>query len=165
MTEADFYLIYEEYSDAIFRHALFRVSNRETAKDLTQETFIKTWQAVEKGQDIENIKAFLYKVASNLIIDHYRKRKEISLDFLKDSGLDFVKESEHNIDFMDLNRVLAALNKLPEKYRQAVEMRYIEDMQPKEIAALLGKSENSVSVQIHRGVEQLKKYLGSEENE
>ncbi len=159
MTDIEFQQIYTEYSDAIFRYCFFRVSNREVAKDLTQEVFIRTWQSLEKGKQIENIKAFLYKVAGNIVIDYYRKHKEVSLDDLKEKGVDFVKEDRAAIDFMDTQRVLKELHRLPEKYRQPVELRYIEDMSPGQIAEVLGGSENSISVKIHRGVEMLKKHF------
>ena len=56
---------YEEFSDAIFRYALFQTSNKETALDIAQDTFTKTWQYLQKGEEIENIRAFLYRVARN----------------------------------------------------------------------------------------------------
>ncbi len=158
---SEFLKAYEELSDAIFRHCFFRVSDRDVATDMTQDTFVKTWQAIEKGQQIENLRAFLYKVASNLVIDYYRKKKEISLDMLKEKGFDPVKEGKEPMDFMDLKLALKELDRLPEKYRQAVTMRYIEDMSVGEIADILGESENVVSVHIHRGLKELKKNVQS----
>ena len=74
--------------DAIFRHCYFRVFDRERARDLVQETFLKTWEYLTRGHDIENIRAFLYRVATNLIIDDSRRKKEISLEQLSESGFD-----------------------------------------------------------------------------
>ncbi|MHB8871395.1 MAG: RNA polymerase sigma factor [Candidatus Doudnabacteria bacterium] len=163
MNELDFEKTYNEFADSIFRHCFFRVSNREVAKDLTQETFVRTWQALEKGKEIENIKAFLYKVATNLIIDYYRKHKEVSLDSLQEKGVDFVKEGRQAPDFMDLQVVLKEVHSLPEKYRQVLMMRYLEDLSVIEIADVIGASENTVSVQIHRGIQMLKKNLNVEQ--
>ena len=70
---------YDELSDAIFRHCWFRIGDRERAKDLMQETFTKSWQYISRGEKVDNLKAFLYRVANNLIIDEYRKKKELSL--------------------------------------------------------------------------------------
>ncbi len=163
MKDTDFEKIYNEYADHIFRYCFFRVSNREVAKDLTQETFIRTWNSLEKGKQIENIKAFLYRVATNLVIDYYRKHKEVSLDLLKENGFDFVKEGEETIDFMELQWVLKEMRQLPEKYQKVLTLRYIEDASPGDIAKTVGISENSASVLLHRGVKMLKKKLNLEE--
>ncbi|TSC65283.1 MAG: RNA polymerase sigma-70 factor, ECF subfamily [Candidatus Doudnabacteria bacterium Gr01-1014_77] len=163
MNELDFEKTYNEFADSIFRHCFFRVSSREVAKDLTQETFVRTWQALEKGKEIENMKAFLYKVATNLIIDYYRKHKEVSLDSLQEKGVDFVKEGRQEVDFMDLQAVLKEVHSLPEKYKQVLMMRYIEDLSVIEIADVIGASENTISVQLHRGIQMLKKNLNVEE--
>jgi len=67
--EKQFIDAYDKYSEAIFRHCYYRVFDRERAKDFVQETFCKTWKYIVDGNDIENIRAFLYKTANNLIID------------------------------------------------------------------------------------------------
>ena len=65
--EQEFLDAYKQYADSIYRHCYFRVYNKELAEDLTQETFIKTWKYIAQGKEIKNIKAFLYRVAVNLI--------------------------------------------------------------------------------------------------
>ncbi len=162
MTEQEFLQAYDQFADAIFRHCFFRVSDRDLAKDMTQDTFIRTWQAIQKGQQIQNIKAFLYKVAGNLVIDYYRKKKELSLDDLQEKGFDPVKESKQSVDFIDLQLALTELQKLPEKYRQALSLRYVEEFSVAEIAEILGESENVVSVHIHRGIKELRKNLNEQ---
>ena len=74
-----FFEAYEAYADAIFRHCYFRLNDRELAKDMMQEAFTRTWEYVQNGNNPTNIRAFIYRVASNLIIDHYRKKKSYSL--------------------------------------------------------------------------------------
>src|SRR3989344_3440161 len=75
---------YQTHADAIYRHCYFRVHNKELAQDLTQETFIKTWKYIIEGKEIKNLKAFLYKVAINLIIDDSRKKKAVVFDSVKE---------------------------------------------------------------------------------
>ena len=93
---------YDELSDAIFRHCWFRIGDRERAKDLMQETFTKSWQYISRGEKVDNLKAFLYRVANNLIIDEYRKKKELSLDNLMvegfEPGFDDRRKNEQEID-------------------------------------------------------------------
>lgn len=159
---------YEEHADVLFRHCYFRVSNRERALELTQDAFMKTWDAVVKGTEIQNYRAFLFRVLNNLIIDEYRKKKSTSLDALLEE--ETVNEGhfedlrtgglEEEVDRIDLSfkseELEKALLQLPDTYRRVVVMRYIDELQPKEIADVLGESENVISVRIHRGIKKLR---------
>jgi DNA-directed RNA polymerase specialized sigma24 family protein len=71
----EFIALYDEMADQLFRHCFFKLSNRELALDLVQETFSRTWEYISSGKEVNNIKGFLFKVANNLIIDEYRKKK------------------------------------------------------------------------------------------
>lgn len=161
-TEKVFMESYEDFSDAIFRYALFQTSNHQVALDIAQDTFIKTWQYLQKGEDIENIKAFLYRVAKNLIIDYRRKKKSYSLDEMTEYGVDFETEKdlleEKELEF-ERQRVLKTIEDVDEKYREILILRYVEEMSIKEIGEVMDKSQNHVSVMIHRGVDKLKKLL------
>ena len=153
---------YEEFSDAIFRYALFQTSNKETALDIAQDTFTKNWQYLQKGEEIENIRAFLYRVARNLIIDYRRKKKTSSLDEIMETGKDFKNEIdpiEEKQEEFDKKHVLKTIEKVDEKYKAILIMRYVEEMSIKEIGETLEKSENHISVMIHRGIDKLKKIL------
>ncbi|MDP3962934.1 MAG: RNA polymerase sigma factor [bacterium] len=159
--EQQFLQAYDAYGDAIFRHCYFRVFRRDRAKELSQEVFIRVWEYLSAGKKIENIRAFLYRVANNLIIDESRKRKEWSLDALQEEGFDPkspVDPSRRNA-ILEGKFALEKIEHLDAKYREVVIMRYIDDLQPKEIAQILGESENVVSVRIHRGVKQLREII------
>ena len=84
--EQKFLEAYEAYADDLFRHAYFRVHDRERAKDLVQETFTKTWMTLSEGATIDNLRAFFYRVLTNAIIDESRKKKAVSLDTLLEEG-------------------------------------------------------------------------------
>lgn len=158
----DFIDFYNVLSDAIFRHVYFRVFDRERAKELTQETFMRTWQYIAAGKEIKNHKAFLYKVANNLIIDESRKKKSLSLDELKESGFDpGFEEREHIQNSLDAESAKIVIKTLAEKYRDVVMMRYVDGFSPKEIARMIGETENVVSVRIHRGLKQLNKIFAN----
>ncbi len=161
-TEKVFMESYEEFSDAIFRYALFQTSNKQVALDISQDTFIKTWQYLQKGEEVENIRAFLYRVAKNLIIDYRRKKKSYSLDEMTEYGLDFQIEEdllEKKEEEFERDRVLKTIQDVDDKYREILILRYVEEMSIKEIGEVMDKSQNHVSVMIHRGVEKLKKLL------
>ena len=73
--DKEFLAAYDEYSDALFRHCMIRVRDRDVAKDIVQETFSRTWLYLSEGKKVEYIRAFLYRVANNLIVDGARKKK------------------------------------------------------------------------------------------
>ncbi len=164
--EQAFLEAFDAHADALFRHASFRLSNRERAADLTQETFLKAWEYARTGGEIRHHKSFLYRILNNLIIDEYRKAKEESLDILTENnpveasellavGSRNEKEGQLNDELL-VEKIRTVIPQLPEALREAVTLRYIDDLSPKEIAALLEISENVVSVRIHRGVAKLR---------
>lgn len=157
--EQEFNKTYEQFADAIFRHCVFRVSDREKAKDLTQLSFVRLWEYMAQGKEIDNMRAFLYRIANNLVIDEYRKRKEVSLDQMCDEeGFDIGTESMRDIETKDEHtQALALLECLPDKYREALVMRHVDGLSVKDIAHLTHETENVISVRIHRAIEKLQK--------
>ena len=157
--EQQFLESYDLYADALFRFAYFQVSDNEVAKDIVQDIFTETWKYLVGGGEIENMRAFLYRTARNRIIDHYRKHKSQSLDAILESGPDFSDERVAEISEAETeaSHILRLLERVEKKYREPVLLRYMEGMGVKEIALVLGETENNISVLIHRGIEQLKK--------
>jgi RNA polymerase sigma-70 factor (ECF subfamily) len=150
---------YDLYADSIFRFAYFQVSDKEIAKDITQDVFMETWKYLVSGGEIENMRAFLYRTTRNRIIDHYRKHTSQSLDAIQEGGMDFKDERSGEVSEaqMEALHMLRLLEQVDEKYREPVLLRYMEGLGIKEIAEISGESENNTSVLIHRGIEQLKK--------
>lgn len=160
----EFLLAYENYSDAIFRHCFFRIFNREEAVDIAQESFIRTWEYIAKGNEVQNIRAFLYRVANNLIIDRSRKKKALSLDELQEYGFDPGKDESATLNHtVEGREALEMLTELDKKYQDVIVMRFIDDLSPKEIAEILNESENAVSVRIHRGLKKAREVMDSKE--
>lgn len=159
--EQYFLELYQEYSDAIFRFCFFRChGQREKALDITQETFVKTWDYLRSGKSIIQPKPFLYKVAKNLIINDGLKKKESSLDFLQNEGFDLghdEKETWHLI--IEGKRILGRLREIDEDYQEVIILRYIQDLSVKDIAAITGESENVISVRLHRGLKKLRELM------
>jgi RNA polymerase sigma-70 factor (ECF subfamily) len=166
--EEQFLAAYQSHSDALFRHAYFRLSDRERALDLTQDAFIKAWDYVRGGGNIENAKAFLFRILNNLIIDEYRRSKSESLDKKLEDNPAFeaayaegsLWEVEEGADeAMLIEKVHGAIAELSDEYRSVVTMRYVDGFSPKEIARMTGATENAVSVRLHRAVAKLKAVL------
>jgi RNA polymerase sigma-70 factor (ECF subfamily) len=162
--EERFLKAFEEYNDALFRHASMRISNREKAIDAVHDTFTKVWSYVRSGHQIDSYRSFLYKVLNNLIIDEYRKQKEASLDAILDTeGVDegiFPELSESTVEALaatiDGRKAFELIKELPDAYREVLILRFVDELGPREIAELIEESENVVSVRIHRGLKLLR---------
>jgi RNA polymerase sigma-70 factor (ECF subfamily) len=159
--EENYLAAYDEYSDALFRHVMLRVRDREAAIDLVQETFSRAWLYLSQGKEIEYMRAFLYRVANNLIVDGSRKKKSSSLDkLMEEDGFEVRDEmAKDPAEVPQAREAMAMLTSLEEIYRTAITMRFIDELTPKEIAQKLGVSENVVSVRIHRGIARLTKMM------
>ncbi len=164
--QKQFIEVYERESDTLFRFCLLRVSDREKALDITQESFAKLWNSFLLEKEVENPKALVFTIARNLIIDWYRKKKSLSLESLS-SGED---EREFDIGddkatlaiehFAEVRHVLELLNQLPVEYREVVYLRFVEGLNPRDIALVLEITPNVVSVRITRGLAALRELLG-----
>jgi RNA polymerase sigma-70 factor (ECF subfamily) len=156
--ETEFLAAFDEHSDALFRHCFIRVRDRELAKDIVQETFTRTWDYLGKGKKVEHLRAFLYRVANNLIVDSSRRKRSTSLDTMIDEdGFEVADENTVNpADIPDARLAMKLLATLDEMYRSVIVLRFIDGLTPKEIAQTLGVTENVVSVRIYRGIEKLK---------
>ncbi|OHB24818.1 MAG: hypothetical protein A2542_03015 [Parcubacteria group bacterium RIFOXYD2_FULL_52_8] len=158
--QQEFLSAYEQFADAIFRHGYFRTSDRERARDVTQETFTRTWEYLAKGGEIKSMKAFLYRIANNLIVDDFRKKKSHSLDELQEEGLDPVDTSVGSREAaLDAKAAVAVLDQLDPSYRDVITLRYVDDLSPREIAEVLHQTENAVSVRLHRGLRKAREIL------
>lgn len=168
-TEEAFLAVFREHYDGLFRHAFFRVSSREKALDLTQDTFIKAWDYLRGGGEVRQFKGFLYRIMHNLIIDEYRRKKAESLDGMSDERRAHIDadmaeggvwETEEHIDEEALVvKVREQLTNLSPEYCSVVTMRYIDGFSPKEISQMTGETENTVSVRLHRAIIKLRTML------
>jgi RNA polymerase sigma-70 factor (ECF subfamily) len=165
--ETRFLKAFDEYNDALFRHAFLRVSDREKAVDLVHDTFAKVWSYLRGGYQIDSFRPFLYKVLNNLIIDEYRRRKEASLEqLLEQEGVDegsFDELSESSAEQLaatiDGKIAFELLRELPEQYREVIIYRFVDQLGPREISELIEESENVVSVRIYRGLKLLRQKI------
>lgn len=168
--EERFLEAFEEYSDPLFRHAAMRISDREKALDLVHDTFTKVWSYVRSGHEIDSFRPFLYKVLNNLIIDEYRKRKEMSLDSLlaqegvnEGSFEELVEDSAEALAAtLDGRHAFDLLRSLPDEYREVITLRFVDGLGPKEIGELIEESENVVSVRLHRALKALRAIFDKE---
>jgi RNA polymerase sigma-70 factor (ECF subfamily) len=146
------------YEKGLHARAFFKVQNRETSEDLVQDTFLKTWKYLVKGGKVVLMKAFLYHILNDLVVDEYRKNKPLSLDtlYLEKGFEPSHDESEHMFNFLDGKAAMLLIKQLPLAYQKVMRMRYVQDLSLKEMSLITGKSKNVMAVQVHRGLIKLK---------
>ncbi|MFZ3020002.1 MAG: RNA polymerase sigma factor [Minisyncoccia bacterium] len=145
------------FNTALNAHAFFKVHDHKVGEDLVQDTFMKTWAYLVKGGEIEVMKAFLYHILNNLIIDQYRKHKTASLDELLESGFEpSENHSETLMNNLDGKAAMLLIHRLPFSYQKIMRMKYIQDLSLTEMSLITGQTKNTIAVKVHRGLEKLK---------
>lgn len=159
--EESFISAYDDYADALFRYAYFRVYDRERAKELMQEAFMKTWEYLASGKKITNVRAFLYRTVHNLSVNEAVRSKAYSLEEMHEVvGFDPADTSEATPEeAAEYQIALRALEKLDAAERDLIVMRYVDGLPVKEIAHILRESPNTVSVRIHRALQKVRDQL------
>jgi RNA polymerase sigma-70 factor, ECF subfamily len=148
---------HHDYDKKLNSYAFFKVHDRGTSEDLVQDTFMKTWTYLVKGGKIDLMKAFLYHVLNDLIVDEYRKQKTVSLDVLLEKGFEPSTDNSGRLaDFLDGKRAFSLIQLLPKKYQKIVRMRYVQDLSLKEMSLITGQTKNALAVQTHRGLGKLR---------
>jgi RNA polymerase sigma-70 factor (ECF subfamily) len=150
-------LAHHDYEKGLNLYAFFKVNNHALGEDLVQDTFAKTWSYLVRNVKIDLMKAFLYHVLNNLIVNEYRKNKTTSLDVLFEKGFEPSDgHSGHMSNILDGKAIILLIQRLPEKYRKVIRMRYVQDLSIKEMSLITGQSKNTIAVQMHRGLKKLK---------
>ena len=150
---------YNKHIEKIFRFIFLKLDSKESAEDLTSETFSRYWRALCQKTEIDNHSAFLYRIAKNLIADYYRKKSKVQFastenyDFIIDPRIDLEKRAIINSDIQGVKAKLCNINT---NYQDIIIWHYLEEFSIKEIAEILGKSEPTTRVLLHRALQSLK---------
>ncbi len=154
-TEEEIKELVETYSTLIFRISYFILSNPEDAKDVVQETFLKYITKAPDFTDEEHKKAWLIRVATNISKNalKFRLRREtVDLSDIENIGI-------NEDDFETLEIIM----NLPTKYKIVMTLYYVEGYLSKEIAEIIGVSEEAVRKRLQKGRELLKKEIEKEQ--
>ena len=145
----------EKYQDRAFWVAYNMVGNAEEARDVIQEAFVRVFRAIQRFDFNMSFYTWLYRIVSNLSIDHLRKmkrRRPVRLDDLGDKASEFVEQVSPSarIEESEVKReVHAVLDKLPPNYKNVIVLRDIEGLSCKEIAAVTGARHPTVRWRLH----------------
>ena len=157
-----FGVLYARYLDPIYRYVYYRVDSMETAEDLTEEVFVRAWEALP-GYEIRKypFKSWLYRIAHNRVIDHRRKRRPAAID---DEVLQRIPEASTPpeqlvVDGQNAEALQEAVQQLAEEEQQVVILRFVEGLSHREVAEIIGKSEEASRVIQYRAIQRLQRVL------
>jgi RNA polymerase sigma-70 factor (ECF subfamily) len=153
--------IYDTYHQPLYRYVYRQVGSVEVARDLTAEVFQRFLQALKNGNGPnQQLKAWLYRVAHNLVVDYFRRRQhrdDLPLDeYRLYSDSDPVHTAEEHIDS---ECVMAALNRLTPEQRQVISLKFFAGMSNQEAAEVMAKPVGAVKALQHRAIAALQIWL------
>ena len=162
-----FSALYDEFVDRIYKFVRFKIQEQSTVEDILQEVFLKAWQGC-KTLDVSdlNFSAWLYRIASNTVNDHYRKvYRRPQTDSLEEAmNLAGTDDSQKLAsDGFDAKEIKQAMSKLPESYKQIIELRYFQDFSVEESSKILNKTNITIRVLQHRAIKALEKIFKNNE--
>ena len=165
--DAEFSDLYRAHLRDVYSYAYHRVGNHHDAEDLTEQTFLQAYRHFERAQresDGRPLRPWLIRIAHNLAANFYRDRSRRPESAMEDAGMiSAPHDTETLVEGRDeLQRVLAAVQELPDDRREALIMRFALGMDNREIARALGRSDGATKVLIHRAIRQLEGLMEKE---
>ncbi len=154
-----FAVLYQRYYEVIYRYVRSRLSDAEPAEDLTAAVFLRAFESLEGYRERGwPFTAFLYRLAKNMLIDHFRRqRPEMPLEEADGIGTD---EVEKGLDEEQRRHALRrALEALPQDYQEVIRLRLLLGLPTATAAAWLGRSEGATRVLLSRALERLRRVL------
>jgi RNA polymerase sigma-70 factor, ECF subfamily len=158
---AAFGQLYELHVDRIYRYVYYRVGTRDQADDLTEHVFLKAWEAVGRYESRGlPFVAWLYRMAHNAVIDHYRaSRPTTPIDETFDLEDEKQSPSDAVMAGVDREELKLAIQRLNPDQQKVIVLRFVEGMSHAEVGQILGKSEGAVRVVQHRALAVMAKFL------
>ena len=158
---AAFEQLYSLFIDRIYKFFLYRVGDSHLAEDLTSTVFVKAWQSIDRYQERgAPFSAWLYKIARNSVVDHYRKDKEnVSLDgqgMILPVGDDLSESVERRFTQKQIRTALGSLKK---DQREVIILHFFDSLSYSEIAEVMDKREGAIRTIQYRALRSLRKVL------
>jgi RNA polymerase sigma-70 factor (ECF subfamily) len=165
--DREFSDLYRTHLRDVYSYSYYRVGNHHDAEDLTEQTFLQAWRHFERAQRESNgrpLRPWLIRIAHNLAANYYRDRSRKPQTQLDDATpIAAPHPTEELVEGRaEVQEVLAGVANLPDDRREALIMRFALDMDNREIARALGRSEGATKVLIHRAIKQLAQNLEEE---
>jgi RNA polymerase sigma-70 factor (ECF subfamily) len=160
---ASFAGLYEHFYEKVFRYVLFRTGNRADAEDIAEEVFLRMLESITsfkwRGYPFSS---WLFRIAHNLVVDHYRKRGRQKADSLEDArgvalvSADIDSQMDLKLSVQEVYKAMGALTKLQ---REVITLRFASGLSVLEAAQAMGKKENAVKALQHAAIKRLRALL------
>lgn len=154
--------IYDAHMDELFRFIYARVEDRQTAEDITSDVFLKAWEKLD-SYEIRGapFRAWLYRIARNAVIDHYRTRKqEAPLEaVINTTDEDSMPVAQKVSLSLESETVLTAMHEITDDQRNVLILKFVQNLTTKEVAKILGKRQGAIRALQMRGLQSLAKVL------
>ena len=158
--------LYELFHDKIFRYVYFKTGNSNDAEDITEDVFLRMLESINsfrwKGHPFSS---WLFRIAHNLIVDHFRKRsrqKNTPLDDLDELAGASSHDLEADLDIkLSVDRVHLAMEGLTDLQKEVMSLRFAAGLSVRETAEAVGKRENAVKALQHAAIKKLRVLLGA----
>lgn len=149
--------IYEAYFLRVYKFIFYRVSHKETAEDLTEEVFVKVFSGISRLSEAKAFEGWLFQIARNLVIDYYRKKKQIvPLDAVENT----LEYDTNVVDIVNLqfeqSILIKLLKELTDEQQSVIKLKFLDELDNATIAHILNKSEGAIRVIQHRALIRLK---------
>ncbi|MBA2506684.1 MAG: RNA polymerase sigma factor [Thermoleophilaceae bacterium] len=165
--DSEFSDLYRAHLRDVYSYAYYRVGNHHDAEDLTEQAFLQAYRHFDRAQRESNgrpLRPWLIRIAHNLAANYHRDRARKPQSQLEDAAI--VSATHDTEDLVEgreeLTQVLNGVSQLPDDRREALIMRFALDMDNREIAGALDRSEGATKVLIHRAIRQLETILEEE---
>ena len=164
----DFSLLIERYSPKLQRYVL-RLGriNSDDCQDILQDIFIKVYKNLNDYDCNLKFSSWIYRIAHNQVIDFFRKNSARPHILISNEDYDFFDIIGENFDLLsdaqkefDKKKVLECIDKLDEKYKEVLMLRFLEQKDYKEISDILEKPEGTIATLINRAKKQFKEQYG-----
>lgn len=166
LTKQDLVDIYEQHSTEIYRYAVRLLGDSATAEDCVSETFSRFLNVIRRGGDpIDNVRAYLYRVAHNWVTDYYRRQPPPDLPLEVDHFEPGSNPSALMAETWERERVRNAILRLPPEQQQVVQLRFLEDWSHEQVAEVLDKTVEATRSMQYRALNSLRRMLIEEEEE
>ncbi len=150
--------IYKQYKDRVYNYVFWRVMDRDTAMDITQNIFIKIYKGLKTFRGESSISTWIFSITRNTTINESKKiKRHLSAEELGD-----VLSIDNRKDVELRTKVFKAMEKLKPEHREIIKMFYFDRFSYREISGILKIEIGTVKSRINRAKNELKKYLGGE---
>ena len=121
----------KKYYSSIYQYCFLHIHDRDYAEDITQETFVRFFESLERYHDYGKARAYLYCIAGNTIKNYYKKKKEVLIEEIPEIPENSMEDMETRLDIEQM------VDNLPDELREITILFFFQDLKQREIADLL----------------------------